>query len=153
MDTSELRDLIEMFEQAAITELEYEVKGVKIRLKKDMSQTPAAEVRLEVGAPPPAVEKAAVVEEEKPAESTELPVISSPMVGVFYRSPAPDAPAFIEPSDFVAEGQTVCIIEAMKIMNEIPSPVAGKLVETLVDSGEAVEFGQPLFVLEPLKVE
>lgn len=152
MDTSELRDLIEMFEQAAITELEYEVKGVKIRLKKDMSQTPATEVHLEVGAPPP-VERAAVVEEDKPAESTALPVIPSPMVGVFYRSAAPDAPAFIEPSDFVAEGQTVCIIEAMKIMNEIPSPVAGKLVETLVENGEPVEFGQPLFVLEPLKVE
>jgi acetyl-CoA carboxylase biotin carboxyl carrier protein len=75
------------------------------------------------------------------------------MVGVFYRSSAPDAPCFVEPSDFIEEGQTVCIIEAMKIMNEIPSPLSGKLVEALVENGEPVEFGQPLFVLEPVQVE
>lgn len=151
MDTSELRDLIKMFEQAAITELEYDVKGVKIRLKKDMSQTSVADTNPKV-ASQPASEKASVEEEERPTESPELPVIESPMVGVFYRSPAPDVPPFVEPSDYVAEGQTICIIEAMKIMNEIPSPMSGKLVQTLVENGEPVEFGQPLFVLEPVQV-
>jgi acetyl-CoA carboxylase biotin carboxyl carrier protein len=152
MDTSELKELLEMFEQAAITELEYESEGVKIRLKKDMGQTPAPEACPEAKLSPMATEKASVVEEE-PTESPELPVIPSPMVGVFYQSPTPDAPPFVEPSDFVAEGQTICIIEAMKVMNEIPAPMSGKLVQTLVGNGEPVEFGQPLFVLEPLKVE
>ncbi len=151
MDTSELRDLIKMFEQAAITELEYDVEGVKIRLKKDMSQTPAADANPKA-ASQPASEKASVEEQERSAESPELPVIESPMVGVFYRSSAPDVPPFVEPSDYVAEGQTICIIEAMKIMNEIPAPMSGKLVQTLVGNGEPVEFGQPLFVLEPVQV-
>jgi acetyl-CoA carboxylase biotin carboxyl carrier protein len=150
MDTSELRDLIKMFEQAAITELEYDVEGVKIRLKKDMSQTPVPDANPEVRSQPASGK--ASVEEEMPAESSELPVIESPMVGVFYRSPGPDAPPFVEPSDYVAEGQTICIIEAMKIMNEIPAPMSGKLVQALVESGEPVEFGQPLFVLEPVQV-
>ncbi len=152
MDISELRELIRMFEQAAITELEYEIEGVRIRLKKEMSQTPAGEAHPERGLPPDSGKKS-LEEEQQPAESPELPVIPSPMVGVFYRSPAPDAPCFVELSDFIEEGQTVCIIEAMKIMNEIPSPLSGKLVEALVENGEPVEFGQPLFVLEPVQVE
>jgi len=151
MDTSELRDLIKMFEQAAITELEYDVEGIKIRLKKDMSQTPVADANPKA-ASQPASQKASVEEQARPDESSELPVIESPMVGVFYQSPAPDAPPFVEPSNYVAEGQTICIIEAMKIMNEIPAPMSGKLVQTLVGNGEPVEFGQPLFVLEPVQV-
>lgn len=151
MDISELRELVRMFEQAAITELEYEMEGVRIRLKKEISQPPAGdglsrqESPLERGIP--------VGQEEMAGESPELPTIPSPMVGVFYRSPAPDAAPFVEPGTFIEEGQTICIIEAMKIMNEISSPVSGKLVETLVDNGEPVEFGQPLFVLEPFRLE
>ena len=164
MDVSELRELIRIFEQAAITELEYEVKGVRIRLKKE-KQFGASEISLQRGSPPvqdqggaagsletnPAVARGEASAVRERAVSEERPVISAPMVGVFYRSPAPDVPAFVQPGDLVEEGQTVCIIEAMKLMNEVRSPLSGKLVKVLVENGEPVEFGQPLFVLEPVE--
>ncbi len=164
MDLSKLRELIRIFEQAAITELDYEVEGVRIRLRKE-KQLGVSEISLQRGSSPaqertgPAgsleanptaanSEASAVLER---AVSEERPVISAPMVGVFYRSPGPDVPPFVRPGDFVEEGQTVCIIEAMKLMNEVRSPLSGKLVEVLVENGEPVEFGQPLFVLEPVE--
>ena len=76
-------------------------------------------------------------------------IIKSPMVGTFYRAPAPDAPPFVEVGQEIDDGQVICIVEAMKLMNEIKSEVAGRVVEISVESGEAVEFGQPLFVVEP----
>lgn len=148
MDIPKLRELIRIFERAAITELDYEVKGVRIRLKKEHKRSADAEVFLQEGSSlaagiPPGVQDRAA--------STERPVISAPMVGVFYRSPAPDAPPFVQAGDFIEEGQTVCIIEAMKLMNEVRSPLSGKLVQVLVENGEPVEFGQPLFILEPVQ--
>jgi oxaloacetate decarboxylase alpha subunit len=166
MDVSGLRELIRIFEQAAITELDYEVKGVRIRLKKDQNRVAAAqgEVALPATDDVPGVGEQAgtaqsynvnspVVHGDASAlrereVSAERPVISAPMVGVCYRSPAPDAPPFVQPGDFIEEGQTVCVIEAMKLMNEVRSPLSGRLVEVLVENGEPVEFGQPLFVLE-----
>lgn len=152
MDVSKLKELIRIFEQAAITELDYEVEGVRIRLKKEQKPlaTPDAAPSVRdravsasgLNASPPVVRAEA---------SADQPVISAPMVGVFYRSAAPDAPPFVQPGDFIEEGQTVCIIEAMKLMNEVRSSLSGKLVEVLVESGEPVEFGQPLFVLEPVQ--
>jgi len=149
MDLSELRELIELFEGAAISELEYEAEGVRIRLRKE--QTPVGTPDMSLGGESPAAaDKApAVLGQEKSAEQ---PIIPAPMVGVFYQSPAPDAPPFIQLGDFIEEGQTVCIIEAMKLMNEVRSSVSGKLVRVLVENGEPVEFGQPLFVLEPVQV-
>ena len=150
MDLSELRQLIEMFEGAAISELEYEAEGIRVRLRKEQTQvgTPP-DISLEGGSPAPAGKESAVLGQE---ESAEQPIIPAPMVGVFYQSPAPDAPPFIQLGDFIEEGQTVCIIEAMKLMNEVRSSLSGKLVRVLVENGEPVEFGQPLFVLEPVQV-
>jgi len=160
MDVSKLRELIKIFEEAALSELDYEVKGVRIRLKKERTQLAAAEgasTALEqagtaqssdVNSPVVHGEASALREREV---SAERPVISAPMVGVCYRSPAPDAPPFVQPGDIIEEGQTVCVIEAMKLMNEVRSPLSGKLVEVLVENGEPVEFGQPLFVLEPVR--
>lgn len=160
MDVSKLKELIKIFEQAAITELDYEVEGVRIRLKKEQKRpvppdaAPSVRERAGTGGglsanPPVAHGEASAAREE--AVSADQPVISAPMVGVFYRSAAPDAPPFVQPGDFIEEGQTVCIIEAMKLMNEVRSSLSGKLVEVLVESGEPVEFGQPLFVLEPVQ--
>ena len=151
MDISELRELITMFEQAAITELEYETEGVKIRLRKEQNQLTVAEKHLQHGQVETSM-KVPLAEQSDQAEPVAPPVIQSPMVGIFYRSPAPDAPPFVERGDFIEEGQTVCIIEAMKLMNEIRSPLSGKLVEVVVENGDPVEFGQPLFVLEPVGV-
>ena len=75
--------------------------------------------------------------------------INSPMVGTFYKAPSPESPAFVKEGDIIKEGQTVCIIEAMKLMNELKSEVKGKITKILVENGQAVEFGQPLFVVEP----
>jgi acetyl-CoA carboxylase biotin carboxyl carrier protein len=92
----------------------------------------------------------AVPEPTKPTEEAGRRVIvKSPMVGTFYRAPAPDAPPFVELGQEIDVGQVICIIEAMKLMNEIKSEVAGGVLEILVENGEAVEFGQPLFTVEP----
>ncbi len=149
MDLSKLRELIEIFEQAAVTELEYETEGCRIRLKKEPGEVGAPDRVIERGSLAPPDESAA---SEEQGVSPDQPIIPAPMVGVFYRSPAPDAPPFVQPGDFIEEGQTVCIIEAMKLMNEVRSPLSGTLVSVLVENGEPVEFGQPLFVLESAQV-
>jgi acetyl-CoA carboxylase biotin carboxyl carrier protein len=141
MDLSELRELIRLFERAAVSELEYETEGVRIRLRKEQYQAGASGMSLEGGSHE-------AVEEFEQGESPDQPIVPAPMVGVFYQGPAPDAPPFVQVGDFIEEGQTVCIIEAMKLMNEVRSSVSGKLVRVLVGNGEPVEFGQPLFVLE-----
>ena len=160
MDVSKLRELIEIFEEAALSELDYEVKGVRIRLKKERTRLAAAEgastVQEQAGTAQSSDVNSPVVHGEASAlrereVSAERPVISAPMVGVCYRSPAPDAPPFVQPGDFIEEGQTVCVIEAMKLMNEVRSPLSGRLLEVLVENGEPVEFGQPLFVLESVR--
>lgn len=160
MDVSKLRELIGIFEEAALSELDYEVKGVRIRLKKERTQLAAAEgastVLEQAGTAQSSDVNSPVVHGEASAlrereVSAERPVISAPMVGVCYRSPAPDAPPFVQPGDFIEEGQTVCVIEAMKLMNEVRSPLSGRLLEVLVENGEPVEFGQPLFVLESVR--
>jgi len=164
MDLSNLRELIRIFEQAAITELDYEAKGVRIRLKKER-QPGVSDISLQRVSPPvqeqggaggaleanPTVAHGEASAVRERAVSEQRPVISAPMVGVFYRSPSPEVPPFVQPGDLVEEGQTVCIIEAMKLMNEVRSSLSGKLVEVLVENGEPVEFGQPLFVLEPVE--
>ncbi|NLT61310.1 MAG: acetyl-CoA carboxylase biotin carboxyl carrier protein, partial [Candidatus Hydrogenedentes bacterium] len=85
------------------------------------------------------------------APDDELITIDSPMVGVFYAAPAPDKPPFVKPGDAVQEQQTVCIVEAMKLMNEVTAQFPARIVKVLVENGEPVEFGQPLFAVEPLE--
>jgi acetyl-CoA carboxylase biotin carboxyl carrier protein len=85
-------------------------------------------------------------------ESTaHLLTVEAPMVGTFYRSPKPDAPPFVVEGDLVKEGQVICIVEAMKLMNEIESKMAGRIAKIVVENGQPVEFGQPLFLVEPLR--
>ena len=103
--------------------------------------------------PGPCCKKGASASEPKEAEGTvaaNLVPIKSPMVGTFYRSPAPDADPYVEENAMVDVGQTVCIVEAMKLMNEIEAEVAGKVTEVLAQNGQPVEFGQPLFRIEPV---
>ena len=150
MSTEEIRELIKIFEEADITEMDVEKEGLRLRLKKDRPEQPAAatpsgsELRSTPGASsgPPASEEAS----EPVARST----IHSPMVGVFYSAPSPDAESFVEVGDVVEVDQTVCIIEAMKLMNEIKADKSGRVKEVLVENGHSVEYGQPLFVLSPL---
>jgi acetyl-CoA carboxylase biotin carboxyl carrier protein len=100
----------------------------------------------------PAVPEAQVSAAEKPVEpaKTNQIKVTSPIVGTFYRSSSPDKPAYVEVGDVVKKGQVLCIIEAMKLMNEIESETAGKIVQLLIENGQPVEYGQPLFVIEPV---
>ena len=151
MDLKELKRIIAIFQKAKIAELEVESKdGVRFKLKKEVKErkTPPNEVPVEVISVP------VQPSEQKPlsAEETKLKggvhEISSPMIGTFYTSPSPETPPFVDVGQEVKEDDTVCIIEAMKIMNEIKADVKGKIAKVLVESGETVEFGQPLFLVE-----
>jgi oxaloacetate decarboxylase alpha subunit len=140
-----IEEMLQLMESRGLVELEMEHQGLRIRLKK-ASTSPAPQlVEYVAGTPQPAAGSASA----KSAEEAHRIVIKSPMVGTFYRAPAPEAPPFVEVGQDLEVGQVVCIIEAMKLMNEIKSEVAGRIAEVLAQNGDPVEFGQPLFVIEP----
>lgn len=148
MNIKELKEIIEIFENSRITEMDLERQGVRISLKK--SGGIDSEIRVEaVRSDEAAIGDAAPGEELPGEESPENTAeIRTPMVGTFYRTPAPDAEPFVEEGDVVREGDVICIIEAMKLMNEIKSEVNGTVVKVLAENGQAVEFNQPLFIVE-----
>ena len=131
-----------MMERRGLVELEMEYQGLRVRLKKAASQVAESVAGVPQLVPSP---KKGV----HAAEEGRWVTVKSPMVGTCYRAPAPDAPPFVEVGQDVEVGQVLCIIEAMKLMNEIKSEVAGRIVDVLVQNGEAVEFGQPLFAVDP----
>ncbi len=141
-----IEDMLQLMESRGLVELEMEHQGLRIRLKKASSSPGPQLVEYVTGVPQTIVPASPT----KPSEDTRRVIIKSPMVGTFYRTPAPDAPPFLEVGQELQVGQVVCIIEAMKLMNEIKSEVSGRIVEVLAENGSAVEFGQPLFAVEPL---
>src|SRR3989338_7288491 len=147
MTSKEIREMLQLMEEHGLSELEIEREGMKIRLKKASGAVPQMTIEQ---LPPTAAPTVPAGTAAAPSPSAKRLTINSPMVGTFYRAPAPDAPPFTDMGHTVDEGQVVCIIEAMKLMNEIKADVRGKVVEALVGNGEPVEFGQPLFALEPL---
>jgi acetyl-CoA carboxylase biotin carboxyl carrier protein len=163
IDLDQIRSLLSVVSQTDITELTIENGDEKITVKKGhASQIVApAPAHVELAAVPgtsgtaaqrlttPAAEPPKADNNGAKAEAENLLSITSPMVGTFYRAPSPTAPHFVEVGDRVNVGQTVCIIEAMKLMNDLPSEVAGKVVKILVENGSTVEFGQPLFLVDP----
>jgi len=148
MDLRKLKKLIDLVEASGISELELTEDGEKVRISRNFtSNTPAqhyANYAPQQYAAAPQV--AAPVAEAAPAVD-EGHAVKSPMVGTFYRSPSPDAKSFVEVGDTVAIGDTLCIIEAMKLLNEIESDKAGVVKKILVDNGQAVEYGEPLFII------
>ena len=153
MDLNEVKELISLLETSELSELEIEEEGRRIRLTKKqeivygtLPSAPAA-----APAAPAAVAPAPVADPAKEATLADegLVAIDSPMVGTFYSSPAPSEPAFLQLGDTISADQTVCIVEAMKIMNEVAAKVAGTVERILVENGEPVEFGQPLFAIRP----
>ena len=140
--------MLQLMESRDLVELEMEHQGLRIRLKKASAAPTAQLVEYVTGVPQP-VPPAGGTRSTPPTEDARRIVIKSPMVGTFYRAPAPDAPPFVEMGQDLDVGQVVCIIEAMKLMNEIKAEVSGRIAEVLVDNGSPVEFGQPLFVVEP----
>nr|WP_311526440.1 acetyl-CoA carboxylase biotin carboxyl carrier protein [uncultured Ralstonia sp.] len=153
MDLRKLKTLIDLVAESGISELEVTEGEGKVRIVKSAPQVLAPmqyapmpmQVAPAVGAP---VAAPAAVGAE--ASAPALPaghIVTSPMVGTFYRSPSPGAAEFVKVGDTVKEGQTICIIEAMKLLNEIEADKAGVIKEILIDNGQAVEYGQPLFVI------
>lgn len=159
MKTTEIRDLIDFISQSGLNEVNIETKEMKLHVKREPDQkvlkSSAAPV-IPVAAPMPAAH-VPVTASSTPAPKQEKPVaagkktldIKSPMIGTFYRSANPDSPPFISVGDKVTKGQTVCIIEAMKLFNEIESEVSGTVVKAMVENSSPVEYDQVLFVVEP----
>jgi acetyl-CoA carboxylase biotin carboxyl carrier protein len=153
MDLRKLKTLIDLVSESNISELEITEAEGKVRIVKGGVAAPVQYVQTlsapgAAGAPPAAAAPAAVPA-AAPAEAAATGhAIKSPMVGTFYRSSSPGAPAFVEIGSQVKEGDTVCIIEAMKILNEIEADKSGTVTQILGENGQAVEYGQPLFIIE-----
>src|SRR5688572_30388642 len=154
MKTSEIRDLIDFISKSGLNEVDIETKELKLHVKREPDQkifkstpvvTPmAAPVAAAVSQP---VAASAQPKAEKPGKKTAE--IKSPMIGTFYRSSSPDSAPFVSVGDKVSKGQTVCIIEAMKLFNEIESEVSGTVVKVMVENSTPVEYDQVLFIVEP----
>ena len=155
MDIKEIRRLIKLVETSNIGELELQEEGFQIRISKGSSAMASPQV-VNLPAPPPVQSQPQQMEKAAPeAKADSDPVlpdnvieILSPMVGTFYRSPAPDAEPYIKEGDSIQPGKILCIVEAMKLMNEIEAEISGKIVKILVENAQPVEFNQPLFLIE-----
>jgi len=157
MDIKEIKAVIDLMRKNSLTEFEYEKDGTKIRIQRGPDGKPqvfssspnllATPTLVPIPTALPSAPLAPSTTPTPPAES--LPTINSPMVGTFYGSPAPDAPAYISVGTAVTPESVVCIIEAMKVMNEIKAEMSGTITEILVESGKPVEFGKPLFRIRP----
>lgn len=161
MDFDELRQLIAIFQSSDLSELEIEEAGRRIRLSKAVSapavspsvySTVPAVAPIPTGAAPapPAADQAPLPPAEPDEVDEGIVTIDSPMVGVFYASPSPGEPPFVSVGDIIEENQTVCIVEAMKLMNEVTAKFRCELVNVLVENGEPVEYNQPLFAVRPV---
>jgi len=166
MNQKELKELIEFLIEKDIAEFELERGDVKVKIKRAGEHVvvhspadpryyavPAAPAPVEMAAapappsaPPPAAAAAAA-----PAPEENLHTVKSPIVGTFYEAPSPGAPPFVKAGDSVEVGQVLCIVEAMKLLNEIESDVAGEIVKKLASNGQPIEYGQELFVIRPKK--
>ncbi len=152
MNLKEIRALLELLREYGLTEVEIEKSGERVRIRREATAAappgpapagaapamavPASQTAPAAGAPP----------DERPRH---LVTVEAPMVGTFYRASSPDADPYVREGDAIKEGQVLCIIEAMKLMNEIESKVSGRVIRVLAENGQPVEYGQPLFLIEP----
>ena len=167
MDLKELKEILQILEEKEITDFELEEEGMKLRIRKGSAPSanhasapigaplvatvlPSLGVPVPAAAPlaPPAPASAATAP-SAPEEEAGVTVVKSPIVGTFYRTPDPSAPPFVDVGDRIRVGQVLCIIEAMKLMNEIEAEVAGELVKVHRESGQPVQYGEPLFSIRP----
>ncbi len=156
IDLKKLRSLLKVLTDGDVTEFEFEDENTRVRLTRgpsgapmvvaSPSMMPGSIMPASMSAPPASMPPESVSPESK-ADDPNLVTVTSPFVGTFYRSPSPDAPPFVEVGSAVTEGQALCIVEAMKLMNEIEADQSGTVAEILVENGKPVEFDQPLFRL------
>jgi len=148
MNLKEIKEMIALMNENCLMELEVEKDGMRIRLKKSGGGTESPIVIERENLAQPLLAKEPASESAKTvANSVE---IKAPMVGTFYRAPSPETPPYVEVGQVIEPGQVICIIEAMKLMNEIKSEIKGKIIEILAENAEPVEFGQPMMLIEPL---
>jgi len=156
MDLEQLRQILDLVKQHNLSEFEVEHEGLRLRIRKDLAGShvlvplpaappPAAAAATDPGPAPPVVASAGPA--PIAADEVELAIVKSPIVGTFYRSPEPDAAPFVELGAIVKKGQVLCIIEAMKLMNEIDSEYDGEVVNVYVESGQPVQYGERLFAI------
>ena len=160
MNQKELKELVEFLIEKDITEFELERGDVKVRIKRgtpELAPAPAERIINVHAAPATAVAPAAPAAPEALAPATATPaeealhMVHSPIVGTYYESPSPGSPPFVKPGDNVEAGQVLCIVEAMKLMNEIEADIGGEVVKCLVKNGQPIEYGQDLFAIRPKK--
>lgn len=159
METKDIQKLIDFISQSGLDEVNIETSELKLAIKRYSNAAPVAvQAQPTYVAPAPVAAPAPVQQVAAPvapiaaapvAEASNLITIKSPMIGTFYRSAGPDKPNFVDAGDDVTTGKVVCIIEAMKLFNEIESEISGKIVKVLVENATPVEFDQPLFLVEP----
>lgn len=158
MDIKDIQNLIKFVSKAEVSEVKYKTKDFEITIKTPLggnevsyvSQPAVYQAAPQVAAPAPASTPAApATSEAAPAENNNYITIKSPMIGTFYRKPSPDKEVFVNVGDEVSAGKVVCVIEAMKLFNQIESEVSGKIVKILVDDATPVEYDQPLFLVDP----
>jgi acetyl-CoA carboxylase biotin carboxyl carrier protein len=157
MKTKEIRDLIDFIANTGLNEVKIETEELRLSVKRESGKTKVIEAAVApvAAAPAPAAAAAAPAPAAPAAEATSADSnagyveVKSPMIGTFYRAANPEADAFVNVGDSISVGQTVCIVEAMKLFNEIESEVSGKIVKVLVDNGTPVEYDQPLFLVDP----
>ena len=154
MNIKEIKEMLQLMNEFGLSEIEIEKDGLKIKLKKGADgRISAEEVQHVQVMPVPSasgieVSQGRPAEAPRPAEPSNTATVRSPMVGTFYTAPAPDQPPYVAVGQKVKEGDVLCIVEAMKLMNEIKSEIGGMLVEILVKNGQPVEFDQPLFKIQ-----
>ena len=158
MDIKEIQNLIKFVAKSGASEVKLEMEDVKITIKTGSGKTETTIVQAapmasmpQVAAPAPAQPAAQepATPAKKDSDDSKYVTVKSPIIGTFYRKPAPDKPNFVEVGTEIKTGDTVCVIEAMKLFNEIESEVSGKIVKVLVDDSSPVEFDQPLFLVDP----
>ncbi len=152
IDYEEITKLVNFLEEKHLTQFELEVEGFKIRISRALSASaaPAKAPELSPSTPPEPAQPVAQAAPSASEAPDQFHYITSPMVGTFYRAPNPTSPSFIEIGEEVKKNQTLCIIEAMKLMNEIESDVDGVITEIYVENGKPVEYGQRLFAIQPV---
>lgn len=158
MNLKEIEALLKLVKKSGVSEVSLDMKDFKITVKTNGHSSQVVSQPLVVAAPAPTVQAApapapaaAAPAPPKPAQADESKLITvrSPMIGTFYRTPSPDKPPFVNVGDDIKSGKVLCIIEAMKLFNEIESEVSGKIVKVLVENASPVEYDQPLFLVEP----
>lgn len=145
MELEDIKALLELLKDSDVTELQVEKEGSKVKIRRGRFYTsvefPQAG-QVPGGSPQ-------ICHEKGESEKERLITVTAPLVGTFYRAPNPETPPFVEVGSMVKKGQVLCIVEAMKLMNEIESEAEGQIVKILVDNGQPVEYGEPLFLIEP----